>query len=124
MPASFDEEGFDEHAFADESVEPLFGEESVTTAVRGDPEALMRAQQAARERKRVAEERAAAERLQREAEERKRQQLQEERRRAAQEAQKREQERAAREAQQKAEAERIERERAAARRRPGPRPSY
>ena len=85
-PATFDEDAFDEHAFADERVEPLFGDESVTTAVRGDPEALARAQQAASERRRIAEERALNGRLQREAEQRQRQQLAEERRRAAQDA--------------------------------------
>ena len=48
-PASFDEDGFDATAFADESVEPLFGEESVTTAVRGQ---LMRAQRPRGEKRR------------------------------------------------------------------------
>ena len=67
-PAAFDAESFDAGAFVEVAVEPLFGEEnSVAGAVRGDPAALARAQAAARERRRVAEERAAAERARREA---------------------------------------------------------
>ena len=37
IKANFDEDAFDATAFADESVEPLFGEESVTTACAATP---------------------------------------------------------------------------------------